>query len=84
MSFEYPSNSPLVDPQTGKATDEWNAWFSRTHMIVSSLQQSGTTANRPVSHLWIGRQYFDETLGKPVYLKAVRPSVWVDGAGTVC
>lgn len=84
MSFEYPSNTPVVDPQTGKATDAWNAWFSRAHLIVSSLQQSGTTADRPTKTLWIGRQYFDTDLGKMVFVKEVRPSVWVDGAGTVC
>jgi hypothetical protein len=83
MSFEYPSNTPVVFPESSKATDEWNAWFSRAHMIVSSLQQSGTTADRPTSQLWIGRQYFDTDLGKPVFVKAVRPSVWVDGVGNV-
>jgi hypothetical protein len=47
------------------------------------MYQSGVTANRPDKVLWIGRRYFDTTLGKPVYLKSINPSVWVDGVGTV-
>lgn len=82
-NFDYPSNTPVVDPRTGVATSEWQTWFSRNHMIVSSLQQAGTTADRPDKQLWIGRMYFDQTLGKPVFVKSVRPTVWVDGAGTV-
>ena len=81
--FDYPSNTPLVDPKTGNITAEWNAWVSRAHMIVSSLQQAGPTADRPTKDLWIGRSYFDTTLGKRIEVKSVRPTVWVDGVGTV-
>jgi hypothetical protein len=80
--FEYPSNSPVVDGQ-GNATPPWANTFNRWHTIIASAQQSGPTAARPDSLLWIGRRFFDTTLGKPVYLKSVKPSVWVDGAGVV-
>ena len=50
--------------------------------VLQSATESGTTANRPTVELWIGRRYFDTTLGHPVYLKSVRPSVWVDGTGS--
>ena len=80
-SFDYPS-AVLVD-DSGNVNPVWDQWFSRVHAIASSVQQSGTTANRPDKMLWIGRRYFDTTLGKPVYLKSIRPSVWVDGIGTV-
>lgn len=81
-SYDYPSNSPVVDGRQ-MVTTPWNQVFSRWQSILSAIQQSGTTANRPTAGLWIGRQYFDTTLNKPVYLKSLRPSVWVDGAGTV-
>jgi len=80
--FEYPSNSAVVDDD-GKATDPWQNVFNRWHTIIVAGAQSGTTANRPTKVLWVGRRYFDTTLGKPVYLKSIRPSVWVDGVGTV-
>ena len=74
--FDYPSNSQMV-------TSPWNQVFSRWQAIIATGQQSGTTANRPATGLWIGRQFFDTTLGKPVYVLSVKPAVWVDGAGTV-
>jgi hypothetical protein len=80
--FDFPSNSVLVD-DTGNISAPWMAWVQRVHDLSLSLQRSGTTANRPISNLWIGLVYFDTTLGKPVWLKSVGPSVWVDGVGTV-
>lgn len=81
-SFDFPTNSVLVD-KDGNTTGPWMQWFNRVQFIVLAAQQSGTTANRPDKMLWVGRRYFDTTLGKPVYLKSIRPSVWVDGVGTV-
>ncbi|WP_175502224.1 hypothetical protein [Cytobacillus oceanisediminis] len=40
---------------------------------------SGTTANRP-SVNEVGFQYFDTTLGKPIWYKG--SGVWVDAVGT--
>ena len=83
QGFDYPSNTPVVDPGTGAASTPWQAWFSRIHSIVVTGQQSGTTANRPTIQLWVGRQYYDTTLNKPVYVSAVKPVVWRDAAGTI-
>lgn len=80
--FQAPDNDPLVGPD-GRVSVPWSQWFARVHRIVSAVQSSGTTANRPTTVLWIGRTYFDTTLGKPVWVKAVQPTVWVDGVGTV-
>jgi hypothetical protein len=43
----------------------------------------GTTSDRlATTNLNVGSQYFDTTLGKPVWLKATAPSkVWVDATG---
>jgi hypothetical protein len=61
----------------------WKSWFELLQTIVAGNTQSGVTAGRPVKNLMIGQQYFDTTLGYPVYLKTTSPSVWVNGAGTV-
>lgn len=42
--------------------------------------RAGTTAQRPASYLVIGQQYYDQTLGKPVWWFG---SNWRDAAGTV-
>ena len=39
----------------------------------------GTTINRPVNNLIIGQQYFDQTLGYPIWWKG---TVWVNASGT--
>ena len=80
MSFELPSNNAL-NGADGFASVSWLQWFNLVHQTVTAARQSGTTANRPDRLLWIGRRYFDATLGKPVYLKSVKPAVWVDASG---
>lgn len=64
-------------------TNSFIQWVARIHAICTANRQSGVTADRPVSLLWIGRRYYDTTLNKPVYVSAVKPSVWRDAAGTV-
>lgn len=81
-NFDYPASTDLVD-ENKKPTMPWEAWFSRVHNIVVTAQQSGPTADRPTTNLWIGRQYYDQTLNKPVYVSSVRPTVWRDAASAV-
>lgn len=59
----------------------WLQWFDQLWLKIDS-DSHGTTANRPTKNLYIGRRYFDETLGYPVYVKTLVP-VWVNGAGAV-
>ena len=40
---------------------------------------SGTTANRPTTSI-LGQQYFDTTLGKPIFNNG---TTWVDGTSSV-
>ena len=79
--WELPSNTSVVSDD-GQTNRQWLQWFDRVHSIAAAQQQSGTTATRPTTRLWVGRQYFDTDLGRVVYVKAVNPVVWVDGAGT--
>jgi hypothetical protein len=63
--------------------NQWLSYFAAISPIIASLADSGITANRPTTGIWIGRQYFDTTLGKPVYVKSVKPIVWVTATGVV-
>lgn len=78
-------NQPPQTPvdQNGAVSMGWATFFSAAFSILDALTMSGPTASRPVKFLWIGRNYFDVTLGKPVWLRSVGPNVWVDGVGTV-
>jgi hypothetical protein len=57
----------------------WQLFFSNIFGSVTALQQSGTTAQRPTKGLYVGRPYFDTTLGYSINYNG---TVWVDGAGT--
>lgn len=81
MSFELPSNDPLTS-EDRKAFWTWAQWLNYVHMTITALRQSGPTADRPTNLLWIGRQFYDTDLNKPVYVNSVRPTVWKDAAGT--
>lgn len=73
---------PLLDKQY--ITQAWAEWFSRLWDVSKKINQSGTTANRPINGLSVGDYYFDTDLGHPIWLKshAAGVSDWVDGAGT--
>lgn len=60
----------------------WYTWLQQIYTICFSIQQSGTTANRPVKLIWIGRRYFDISLGIPVWVQSANPTVWVNATGT--
>ena len=82
MAFSLPDGSPITESGE-KVGYSWLQWFSQVNSVVNAAQQSGITADRPTRFLWLGRRYFDTTLGKPVYVRSVKPTVWVDGAGAV-
>jgi len=77
-----PSARNLVD-KNQNTTSEWITWFTVLWSVTDSIDSSGTTADRPISNLFVGRTYFDTTLGKPIWLKSARPNVWVLADGTV-
>ena len=74
-----PIQNTITDGKTNDTA--WVNWFQRVFYVVFAQSQSGTTAQRPTKIMWVGRRYFDTTLGKPVYFKS--SGVWVDGVGTV-
>lgn len=80
-AYDLPNGSP-VDAD-GNVSTAWVQWFTRTHNSVRTLQQSGPTSERPDTLLWIGRFYFDTTLGKPIWIESVTAGVasWCDATG---
>ena len=48
------------------------------------ILNKGTTTQRPVKGVLVGLEYFDTTLGKPIWAKAVLGTTvtWVDATGT--
>lgn len=57
----------------------WATWFGQVFTMLFASGQSGTTANRPTEGLWIGRPYFDTTLGYEIWYSGTE---WVDATGT--
>ena len=73
-----PPNQQPID-LFGRVSPLWQVFFSNVFGSVTALQQSGTTAQRPTKGLYVGRPYFDTTLGYQINYNG---TVWVDGAGT--
>jgi hypothetical protein len=49
-------------------------------IILLNTPSAGTTAERPTTDLQIGQQYFDTTIGRPIWWNG---SNWINAAGTV-
>ena len=60
----------------------WAQFFSSVFTICFAQQQSGTTANRPVKSLYVGRRYYDTTLGIPIWYDANSSTGWANATGT--
>ena len=71
----------LQVPKGVEIPPPWIAWIGKIRLYAGSVSDSGTTANRPTSSLFVGRPYFDTTLGKPIWFKSATPTVWVDATG---
>lgn len=69
-----------VQDSNGLVQGGWSNFFSATYALLAAMTQSGTTAQRPTSFLWVGRPYFDTTLGIPIWRTA---AAWVDATGAV-
>ena len=63
---------------------DWASFLHSLQQTAFNISRSGPTASRPTSTLdgrWIGMNFFDTTLGKPIWLKSVNADVWVDATG---
>ena len=71
-----------------RPTTSWQTFFSNAYQLLVALTLSGTTANRPTKFLFVGRTYFDTSLGahgKPIWVASVSAGVatWIDSASNV-
>lgn len=78
--INQPPIGPMVNPD-GSATPGWSPFFSAIFQLLTAMTQSGTTAQRPTTFLWVGRPYFDTTLNIPIWLQSTSPTVWCDATG---
>lgn len=74
---------PEIVDKNGKMLPPWLGWFSALNNVVQTFGSNGATTARPTSNLFVGQQFFDTTLGYPVFIKSLNPTVWVNGAGGV-
>lgn len=81
-----PTSPQIVDKQ-GILVPIYQAFIASIYNWLSPVGQSGTTAQRPVpgsnTFMYIGRSYFDTTLGIPIWVKSLNPTVWINAAGGV-
>lgn len=70
----------MVDKE-GAPLPPWYRWATLAGSVLTALTTSGTTAERPVSFLWIGRTFFDTTLGIPIWYDANGSTGWCDATG---
>jgi len=80
-----PTRSPVDETDAEgrglRVTREWSSWFTAVFNVVFAVTQSGTTAQRPTALLWVGRPYFDTTLGKPIWYDANGSTGWCLATG---
>lgn len=78
-----PTDRMIDKAHKSEISELWLSWFGSIQFWLFPLGQNGTTAKRPTTNLYVGRPYFDTTLTKPIWVKAISPSiVWVDATGT--
>ena len=73
----------INNPPLTKVEQSLFTWFTQVYIICFSIQESGTTAQRPVKNVWLGRRYYDVTLNKPIYVSAAKPIVWRDATAVI-
>ena len=71
---------PAVD-KAGRFATPMRVWLQGLWRLSTALGDTGTTAARTTVNLYVGRMYFDSTLGRPVWIKSLNPTVWVDATG---
>lgn len=70
------SNPPEGEPFNGP---QWTRWLYALVAAFNTQSATGSTATRPIPAPFIGFQYFDSTLGRPVWAKTLTQYVFADG-----
>lgn len=77
MSIRNPRGA--VVEQTGEPTRVMFVWLSQVSDLLNALTSSGITGDRPTGFLYVGRTYFDTTLGYAIWYDGTN---WVNSAGS--
>ncbi len=75
-----PIASPLIQ-KDGFAVRAFSNWLNQLFLVAFDQQNSGTTASRPTKNMYVGKTYFDVTLGIPIWVQSLGPTVWVNASG---
>lgn len=63
-----------------KVSTAKNPYLRHSDWAIVPVILSGTTAQRPTAPV-VGQEYFDITLGKPIWCKQIYKVIWVDATG---
>lgn len=75
-------NDPKSFGALGYVVTEKNGEFVGNNAFATiPVALAGQTAKRPTANLYEGQQYFDTTLGKPIWCRYPTSKVWVDATG---
>ena len=77
--IENEINTYQFDLSTAEAADD-SVWGNIESWTKILDKNNGTTEDRPTINLYIGQEYFDTTINKPIWYKG--NNEWVDAAGT--
>lgn len=75
---------PHITEKGDRLDQRYQAWFGGIQQWLGPVGQFGLTAARPTKNLYIGLSYYDQTLGLPVFVHQISPSIiWHTAAGAV-
>jgi hypothetical protein len=72
-------NNVINNPPISGLLPALATWMTQVYIICFSIQESGTTAQRPTKNLWLFRRYGDKTIGKPIWWNG---TIWILADGT--
>lgn len=67
-----------IQDENGNIRSEWKNHHTEIFNGIRALQTSGTTAQRPVKGLYVGRPFFDTTLNRPIWYDG---TIWILATG---
>lgn len=74
---------PIMQKDSANFTPAWMGWLSQAQTILQDASASGATTDRPQTQLYVGKPYFDTTLGIPIWMKIPGTFTWVNAAGAI-
>ena len=83
--IQLPTVYQNVVDENGVMHPEWQTLFRAMQQTTFNISRSGPTASRPTSSIkgyYIGMQFYDTSLNKPIFLTSTNPFIWKDGTGT--